>query len=58
MKTDEVARVKTTHNENEVNEYLARGYTLIKVLSSRLKGIDGAEEVKPIFVLGLGKELQ
>jgi hypothetical protein len=56
MKLDEITKVKQTIDENEVNEYLAKGYRIIKILSSRISNQFGGEEIKPVYVLGLIRE--
>lgn len=56
MKTDEVTKIKQTNDEQEVNDYLARGYRILKILSSRISNQFGGEEIRPVYILGLGKE--
>ena len=55
MKLDEINKVKQTFDENVVNEYLAKGYRLVKVFSSKIKN-EEMDEVRPCYVLGLGRE--
>ena len=56
MKLDEITKVKQTSDEDEVNEYLGKGYKVLKILSSRVATESGGEEIKPVYVLGLAKE--
>ena len=55
MKIDEVTKIKNLTDEKEINEYLAKGYKIIKIFSMKCSNEFG-EEVKPVFVLGLGRE--
>lgn len=55
MKLDDVTKVKQTNNENEVNDLLAKGYRILKILSNRISTPMG-DEIKPIYILGLVKE--
>ncbi len=52
MKTDEITRIKTSKVEDEVNEYLAKGYRIIKILSTKTS-TDFGDEIQPVFILGL-----
>jgi len=54
MKLEEINSLKQVYEENEVNELLAKGYRLIKIFSTKAKKED-SDEVKPCYVLGLGK---
>ena len=54
MKLDEVTAVYQTSDMKEVNEHLAKGYRIIKIISS--KKVEGCEEVvQPCYVLALGR---
>ena len=55
MSLENVRRIRETYDESEVNEYLSRGFRLVKILSSR-KQVGGCEEVKPVYVLALFEE--
>lgn len=55
MKFEEITQIKTTKEEKEVNEYLGRGYKIIKILSTKATTEFG-DEIQPIFILGLVKE--
>lgn len=55
MKIEEVRKVKNLMDETEINEYLSRGYHVIKIFSTK-KITELGEEVQPMFILGLGKE--
>ena len=55
MKLDQLTKIKQTPNENIVNEYLAKGYKIIKIFSGKTT-IDNQEFVQPIYVLGLVRE--
>ena len=52
MKLEEITNIKTLNEEKEVNEYLAKGYRIIKILSTKHSS-DFGDEIKPIFILGL-----
>lgn len=54
MKLDEVTQVKTLKVETEVNEYLSKGYRIIKILSTKTS-TDFSDEIQPVFILGLVK---
>lgn len=56
MKIDDVTKIKNLTDEKEINEYLAKGYKIIKIFSMKISNEFG-EEVKPVFVLGLAKEV-
>jgi len=54
MKLDEVTAIHQTTDPKEVNMYLAKGYRIIKMISS--KQTVGLEEiVQPCYVLGISK---
>lgn len=54
-KLDEVTRIYQTTNLNEVNDYLGKGYRIIKIFSTKkTKGIE--EVIEPCYILGLMKE--
>ena len=55
MKLDQITKVKQTAEESEVNEYLAKGYRIIKIFSGKTT-VDNQEFVQPIYVLGLVRE--
>ena len=55
MKLDEVTQVKTLKVETEVNEYLSKGYRIIKILSTKTS-TDFSDEIQPVFILGLIKQ--
>lgn len=55
MKTDEITKIKQTSNQEEVNEYLAKGYKIIKIFSTKTT-VDSVEVVEPTYILGLKKE--
>lgn len=54
MKIEEVNKIKQSYDESEVNEYLAKGYKIIKIFSTKVRS-DEYDEVKPCYVLGLGR---
>lgn len=58
MKIEDVTNIKNLTDEKEINEYLAKGYKLIKILSMKTSSEFGSDEVKPIFILGLSKEVR
>jgi len=55
MKLDDVTKVKNCYADDETNEYLDKGYTLLRILSSKTVN-DTGETVVPVYVLGLKKE--
>gem|GEM_PF-6766775 len=55
MKLDEVNKIKNITEENEVNEYLAKGYRILKILSTKSSS-EFSDEIKPTFILGLKRE--
>ncbi len=55
MKMDEVNKVEQTYDQNKVNELLAKGYKIMKIFSTK-QSVEDSEEVKPCYILGLGKE--
>jgi len=52
MKLDEVTKIKQTSDENVVNDFLSRGYRIIKIFSTKTT-VDGQEFVNPVHILGL-----
>lgn len=54
MRMEEITNVKQTKNVDEVNELLAKGYKIVKILSSK-SSTGGGEEIIPIYILGLTK---
>lgn len=55
VKFEDVTQVKITTSETEINQLLAKGYRILKILSSR-SVVGDKEVVQPIFTLGLSKE--
>lgn len=55
MKIDEVKKIKTLTEESEINEFLSRGYKIIKIFSTK-RSTEMGETVEPTFILGIGKE--
>jgi len=55
MKLEGITKIKQTSTESEVNEYLAKGYRIFKVFSTKIT-TDQGEFVQPTYILGLGKE--
>lgn len=53
MKLEDIRKIKQTTDEGIVNEYLAKGYRLMKIISAKV-AIGQVEEIKPMYVLGLG----
>ena len=54
MAFEKIQKIKQTYLEEEVNEYLAKGYHIIKILSSKTR-LNDSDVVQPIFILGLSK---
>ncbi len=57
MKIDEIRQVKQTVDADEANEYLAKGYRIIKIFSSKVT-TEGSEQVMPMYVLGLAGKME
>jgi len=55
MKLDEINKIEQTHNKDEVNELLAKGYKIVKIFSTKIKN-DDFDEIKPCYILGLKKD--
>lgn len=55
MKLDEITKVHQTSNVTEANEHLARGFRILKILSTKITTSDG-EFIQPTYVLGLTEE--
>jgi len=55
MKLDEITNIKNLTEENEVNEFLAKGYKIVKILSTKNSSEMG-DEIRPTFILGLVKK--
>lgn len=54
MKLEEVRGIKMSTSEAEINLLLAKGYQILKILST--KAVSGDREVVvPTFILGVGK---
>ena len=56
MGLEEIREIKQTTEEDVVNEYLKKGYKLIKILSGKIV-IDNHELIQPIYILGIGEEV-
>ena len=54
MKINEIKAIKQTAQEGEVNEYLAKGYEIIKIFSTKIV-TDQGEFIQPCYVMGLRK---
>ncbi len=54
MKLDEVSKIVQTTSWEDVNNYLAKGYKIIKIFSIK-KRAELTDEVMPCYILGLGK---
>lgn len=51
MKLEEVSKVKILTSEEEINNYLSKGYKIIKVFSSKIH-TDQVEQILASFILG------
>ena len=49
-----ICKVKECRSDEQVNEYLAKGYEIIKIISSRIFSSD-IDEVRPCYVMALQK---
>lgn len=52
MKLEEIEEVKICYSDKEVNEYLKKGFTIQKIISSKTSNNGEGEEILPCFVLG------
>ena len=52
MALSDIRKVKESYSDSETNDYLDKGYELIKIISSRTATVE-SEEIKPCYVLGL-----
>jgi len=52
MKLNEIIRIKQTADETQVNDFLDKGYRIIKIFSSKII-IDGQDLIQPIYILGI-----
>jgi|ETNvirnome_2_300_1030623.scaffolds.fasta_scaffold22028_2 hypothetical protein len=55
MKLNEIKNIVQTSTPIEVNEYLARGYEIIRIFSTKVT-TDNGEFIQPTYVLGLKNE--
>ena len=55
MKLENVNKIMQTSEPNEVNEYLAKGYKIIKIFSGKVS-TEAGEFIQPVYVLGLGRD--
>ena len=54
MKIEEITKIKQTGDQDEVNEFLAKGYKIIKIFSGKLPvNEQGDMIIQPVYVLGL-----
>lgn len=54
MKLEEVKHVKYATTEDEVNEYLAKGYKIIRCYQTRVKTFE-TEQTYPLVMMGSTK---
>lgn len=52
MKTEDIKRIEQTTSKDEANEYLAKGYKIVRIFSTKKKMGD-SETIEPMYVLGL-----
>lgn len=55
MKINEIVKVAQVVEADDVNEYLSKGYHIIKIFSTKTTN-EGAETIKPTYILGLSRE--
>ncbi len=55
MKMDEVNKLEQTFSQDKVNELLAKGYKIMKIFSTK-QSVEDSEEIKPCYIMGLGKQ--
>lgn len=55
MQLSDVKLIKETYSDEEVNEFLGKGYELLKIISSRIASSD-IDEIKPCYILGFRKK--
>lgn len=56
MKLSEIKSIKEAMSETEVNTYLADGYVIIKIVLAKSIGVNGAEQARPLYILGSDKK--
>jgi len=47
MKLEDVKEVKTSHTDEEVNEYLKKGFIIKKIIQTKING----DDISPCFIL-------
>jgi hypothetical protein len=52
MELCNIKKVKQSYSDEEVNNFLAQGFELIKIISSRTVSMN-VEEIRPCYILGL-----
>lgn len=55
MQLGDVKLIKESHSDEEVNDFLGKGYELLKIISSKMASQD-IDEIKPCYILGLRKK--
>jgi len=55
MGLDEIKEIKQTTEDSVVNEYLKKGFKLIKIFSSTIM-VDNHELKQPVYILALQDE--
>ena len=55
MKIEEISKVFQSTNPEDINDYLSKGYSIIKIFSTKVTS-DNCEQICPTYILGLKKE--
>lgn len=55
MKMDEITQLNETTSMEKANEFLAKGYRIIKILSTKIVDINGNEIIRPVYILACKK---
>lgn len=52
MGLNEISKIKQTSDQKEVNEYLDKGYRIIKIISGKIPMNQG-DMIQPVYIMGL-----
>ena len=52
MGFDKIQELKEAYNDEEANEFLKKGFKILKILSTR-RATNETEEIRPCYILGL-----
>jgi len=52
-----IKQIKQSVDPEEVNEYLSKGFRIVKIISSKIK-TEQIEEIKPCYILAVGDDVK